>query len=220
MKKVIYLILFTALFSCGNKKVVQLPEINNAKITDVLDVSTVYMFYNKATDSIEFNRKNMISTTNWLVNVDKRLTLKQMLPHLQYLQDKRHGEGMHKNENAKNYFTCHDKSVNNLGFLEFTDILYYSENDLSKFLTSGDKNILQVYFKNIDDISILRLDKNEKIVYDSFLDFTENLSLYQNYQVHLGFDKNISFQDYITIKSNLSKMDTENLTLSNQEFIY
>ena len=220
MKKVIYLILFTALFSCGNKKVVQLPEINNAKITDVLDVSTVYMFYNKATDSIEFNRKNMISTTNWLVNVDKRLTLKQMLPHLQYLQDKRHGEGMHKNENAKNYFTCHDKSVNNLGFLEFTDILYYSENDLSKFLTSGDKNILQVYFKNIDDISILRLDKNKKIVYDSFLDFTENLSLYQNYQVHLGFDKNISFQDYITIKSNLSKMDTENLTLSNQEFIY
>ena len=45
------------------------------------------MFYTKDTGDIEFNRRNMISTTNWLVNIDKRLTLKQILPHLKYLQD-------------------------------------------------------------------------------------------------------------------------------------
>ncbi len=61
----------------------------NEEITEVIDVSPVYLFFDEVTDSVEFNRRNMISSTNWLVNIDKRLTLKQVLPHLQYLQEKR-----------------------------------------------------------------------------------------------------------------------------------
>ena len=101
----ILLLLLIFTFSCAEREL-QLPVTTTNEITEVLDVSPIYMFYDVETGEADFNRNNMISTTNWLVNIDKRLTLKQILPHLQYLQEKRRGDGIHKNENAKNYFTC------------------------------------------------------------------------------------------------------------------
>ena len=88
MKKLIYLLLITAFLNCSNERVLQLPEIENAEVTEVLDVSPAYIFYDETQpDSTLFNRKNLIGTTNWLVNVDKRLTLRQAIPHIQYLQN-------------------------------------------------------------------------------------------------------------------------------------
>ena len=58
------------LFSCGNEKVLQLPELDHSDITEILDVSPAYLFYDETKpDSIELNRKNLIGSTNWLVNV-------------------------------------------------------------------------------------------------------------------------------------------------------
>ncbi|MBO6880616.1 hypothetical protein [Winogradskyella sp.] len=132
MKRYIYLLFILFLLNCDNERIVQLPEIENAKITEVKDVSPAYIFYDETQpDSTLFNRKNLIGTTNWLVNVDKRLTLKQAIPHIQYLQDKRKKASMHKNEDAKNYFTCNDTSMGSLGFVEFTDVNYiFSKNNI------------------------------------------------------------------------------------------
>lgn len=121
MKQIILLIIVCIVFSFGNEKTIQLPEIEHNEINDV---SAAYLFYDEAQkDSVLLNRKNLISTTNWVVNVDKRLTLKQAIPNTKFLQEKNKNAG-HKNENAKNYFTCHDINNNNLGFVEFTDVVY------------------------------------------------------------------------------------------------
>ncbi len=102
MKNAYLLILFLATFSSCNKKIVLLPEIQTASITEIIDVSPAYLFYDETQpDSVELNRKNLISTTNWLVNVDKRLTLKQAIPHIKFLQEKKRNSKMHKNESAK-----------------------------------------------------------------------------------------------------------------------
>ena len=128
MKRWFVLVIGLVVLSCNNERVIQLPEIENAEITEVIDVSPAYIFYDETQpDSTLFNRKNLIGTTNWLVNVDKRLTLEQAIPHIQYLQNKRKKASMHKNENAKNYFTCNDTSIKNLGFVEFTDIKYLNK---------------------------------------------------------------------------------------------
>ena len=39
-------------------------------------------------------------------------------------------------------------------------------------------------------------------------------------QLILNFDKALSFQEYITIKSKLSTIDNANITINNNEFIY
>lgn len=51
--------------------------MENASVTEVLDVSPAYVFYDETQpDSVFLNRKNLIISTNWLVNIYKRCMLK------------------------------------------------------------------------------------------------------------------------------------------------
>ena len=224
MKKLVLSIVPIIIFSCGKEKTVQLPEIQNAEITEVTDVSPVYMFYDVETDSIEFNRKNMISTTNWLVNIDKRLTLKQVLPHLQYLQEKRHGNSMHKNDNARNYFTCNDTLRNNLGFIDFTDVDFtQTENGTIDF--SIDIQVLTTFIR-FEDLETIKIQSND--LEDIITGLNELKSVFKKYSLNsshqrtivLAFNHKLSFQDYITFKSLISSLNNEFISISNSEFIY
>lgn len=234
MRYIFFLIILSC-FSCNNERVLQLPEIENAEVTEVLDVSPAYIFYDDTQpDSTLLNRKNLISTTNWLVNVDKRLSLRQAMPHIKFLQDKKRNAEVHKNENAKNYFTCNDTSIGNLGFLEFTDVYYdLSEIDkegtdflvsptaeLDDQLSSNDK-FLKITF-NIDNANKATL-KNEILsilkLKETSHELDESLAL-KGFMFILYFDKQLTFQDYISIKSQLLEFNLETVQFSNEEFIY
>lgn len=206
-------------FSCGNEKVLQLPEIKNADITEVLDVSPAYIFYDETKqDSVELNRKNLIISTNWLVNVDKRLTLKQALPSIIKLQEKKRNATVHKNEKARNYYTCNDTSIKNLGFIDFTDVVYINENigfevDSTKYL--------QVLVFNLNEIKLItsenkliecNFDQLSKLITNEF-NSSNNLE-----KVYFGFSNKLSFQDYISIKSFFAA--TKNIEISKNELIF
>ena len=199
----------------------QLPEVDKTDIHDVLDVSPVYIFYDETQpDSTLLNRKNVISTTNWLVNVDKRLTLRQVVPHLQYLQEKRQKASMHKNDAAKNYFTCNDKSINSLGFLEFTGVKYNLEGSKEVDLNT---DINHIMFFNKDDINIITSD--HVIIEANITNFLEELKKIgakkNNVRTFfLGFKKSLSFQDYVTIKSMIKNFSTVHLIIDKVEFIF
>ncbi|WP_353780213.1 hypothetical protein [Winogradskyella sp. 3972H.M.0a.05] len=210
------ILFFIILCSCGNERTVQLPEVETSNIHEVLDVSPIYIFYDETQpDSTLFNRKNMISTTNWLVNVDKRLSLKQVVPHLQYLQDKRNKDSMHKNEDAKNYFTCNDTGIGNLGFLEFTDVSYNFkgravDNSIQhNYLLVFNKNKINITYSN----SVIETDIN------NFLNELKNIELSEN-MLHLFFKESLSFQDYIEIKSKINNFNTDDLIIDKYEIIF
>jgi len=237
MKKLGYLLLFLWLLNCGNERVLQLPEIENAEITEVLDVSPAYIFYDETQpDSSLLNRKNLIGTTNWLVNVDRRLSLKQAIPHIQYLQNKRKKASMHKNEAAKNYFTCNDTSIGSLGFVEFTGLDYKEvnmTNDSLNFqildpssehytnsILAGAYIKLSVVFDNNKNIEY----KNKNVTLSEYLSkipHAQNNQIYaEGFSLDLYFDKSLTFQDYILIKSELSKIKRQDIIVSPIEFIY
>lgn len=230
MRNTFILFILVFIFSCGEKKVVKLPEISHSDITELQDVSAAYLFYNETQpDSVELNRKNLISTTNWLINIDKRLTLKQVIPHIKFLQDKK-ANGTHKNENAKNYFTCHDTNRNSLGFVEFTDIDYQNDiYDLYKrkdITASKNKHEAIAHIFNLDSINIHYPD-HEYINTGSTIYSNKNNLLIDlpkikdsaNVVLYLSFKSNCTFQDYISIKSELSQLNIENILISNHEFI-
>ena len=230
-----YLIILIGCFSCNNERVLQLPEIEHAEVTEVLDVSPAYIFYDETQpDSAFLNRKNLISTTNWLVNVDKRLILKQAMPHIIFLQDKRRNAELHKNEEAQNYYTCNDTAIRNLGFIEFTNVNYeiisikkdaiskhnrrrnlldnilISENTIAPsyiIIDTQNKANAESQFKKIlaSRRGSIPLDKNIKIT---------RLSL------DIYFDSNLSFQDYVSIKSKLLAFGSEKIIFETNEFIY
>ena len=236
MKRIVLILLTAFSFSCAEREL-QLPVTTANDITEILDVSPIYMFYDEATDSVDFNRKNMISTTNWLVNIDKRLTLKQILPHLQYLQEKRRGDGMHKNENAKNYFTCFNEDTKNLSFIEFTDLSFETidqnkilmSNDLSD--NGSDLNVLKK-FKTLEDPLQVKFDRviiesNDKILqnnsifsFSEFIQFNLNYSLKNYSALFLVINSELNFQDYIKIKSLIKEIESDKLKVSDYEVIY
>jgi hypothetical protein len=221
--KYVYLLVSTfVLLSCGNERVLQLPEIENATITEVTDVSHAYLFYDETQpDSLELNRKNLISTTNWLVNVDKRLTLGQAIPKIKFLQDKKRNAKMHKNEAAKNYFTCSDTSIKNLGFLEFTDVVYLGSDE--EVTLEFNVEHYELFAVSSNEIQITKPDNQ-----NTFTDIENVLEVLKKELennkkrclLSLTLPKALSFQDYISIKSDVSKLKSDLITIDNNEFIY
>lgn len=228
MKSFLSCFLVLCLLSCGKKKIVQLPAIKHADVTKINDVSAAYLFYDESKpDSIELNRNNLISTTNWLVNVDKRLTLKQAIPKIKFLQNKKRNAQMHKNENAKNYFTCNDTSIKNLGFIEFTNVVYH-EKDSKAFLNKNNTNVEQLINLKINTpdstlVSFISNDtsythtSNQK---ELLKHIQKNLTDQGNAIIILELNETLSFQDYITYKSLLSQIDSKNVTIASDEFVF
>ncbi len=222
MKKIpLSLFLLLTCLYCSNEKVIHLPEVNHARIHEITDVSPAYLFYNQSfPDSLELNRKNLISTTNWLVNVDKRLSLKQVVPKLKFIQDKKESSS-HKKEGVKNYFTCNNTSTKNLGFIDFTSITYYMEaNTLynkppyKHIVFNNLKNITITPYKNSTGFINTSLDS---LLYEvSLLLKKENTPI----KVVLKFNQNLNFQDYISIKSTLENLKHKNLEIVKDEFIF
>jgi hypothetical protein len=71
-------------------------------------ISPIYIFLEQRKDTLaEVNRKNSIISTNWILNVDKRLPLRLVIPEIMKLQQKKREEA-HKNENAENYYSYAD----------------------------------------------------------------------------------------------------------------
>jgi len=225
-----YIILLTfLLLSCGKDKSVLLPEIEHAKITEILDVSPAYIFYNEAQpDSVELNRKNLIGTTNWLINVDRRLTLEQAIPKIKFLQNKKRNAELHKNENAKNYYTCNDTSIKNLGFIEFTDVVYQdtSLRDFFKFKERSEKMSVALNVISMNNFS-LESSYNEHStteIYSNIEDvinkIKELFKTEQDFKLYLLFHSELSFQEYITIKSRIQSVEAERILIDTNEFIY
>lgn len=225
MKHISTLIILLFIISCRKDKVVQLPEINHSDISEIQDVSAAYLFYDESnSEGLEINRKNLISSTNWLLNVDKRLTLNQVIPQVKFLQEKKQNSE-HKKEGTKNYFSCNDLSEKNLGFIEFTDVIYEEYrivNILADQIISNDKKSLVVHITALDDIKISLLLDNPHIAHTNIHNILEDIFSITNgqeYTLTLSFNENLSFQEYIHVKSTLLQQRQNNISISKTEFI-
>ena len=89
--KCLSLICLFLLLSCGKKEDVLLPKSNVTIVKDVEDLSPIYIFFKtEGKDTIaDVNRKSSIISTNWILNIDKRLPLKVVIPQVIKMQEKK-----------------------------------------------------------------------------------------------------------------------------------
>lgn len=208
MNRFILYLFFLLMVACNNKRNVQLPEIESSEITKVYDISPGYIFYDETKpDSVELNRRNLISTTNWLINVDKRLKLSQAIPKITYIQNKKRNAKMHKNEAAKNYYTCNNKSIKSLGFIDFTDV-YYHEESVDDYAKNQNLKTYQI----VDFYA-------DSVVFNGKSIDIKHLKQPDSVKVFTRFDKTMRFQDYIKHKEQLIKLDSTQVIIDNDEFI-
>ncbi|KIO52511.1 hypothetical protein [Flavobacterium hibernum] len=186
------LILAFLLFSCEEKKDVLLPKSNVTIVKDVQDHSPIYIFFKTVgKDTIaDVNRKNSIISTNWILNVDKRLPLKLVIPEVMKLQKKKRDDSAHKNENAENYYSYADSIGKNMAFLPFTKVYYKMEIA---------NNRSQLYFKKNGMIKY-----SGRKTYDfpksNLKPFLDSLVINPKAQITFSYDKNMHFEDYIQCK--------------------
>lgn len=210
MKYFTLIVLFT-LFSCANKEDILLPKANTSIVKNVDDLSPIYIFFRtKGKDTLaEVNRKNSIISTNWILNIDKRLPLRLGIPEVMKLQQKKREEKAHKNEKAENYYSYADTIGKNLAFIPFTNVYYKLEKP---------KSGVVVFFT-----------KNNEVLVDDIVVRQEELQAYLNKlpsntlnQYVFCFDKNLNFGSYILNKIfiNSIKLPYSEFNIKQEEFIY
>lgn len=184
MRKIVFLGFMFVFLSCQDKEVL-LSQANETIVSDVKDHSPIYFFFKiEENDTlVEVNRKNSISSTNWLFNIDKRLPLRKVILEIKKLQTKKEGS-MHKSETSENYFTYTDTVKKTMAFLPFTKVKYKLE-------------------KPDFDVVYFYLDRNDLVHFNEEVFSKNELQTYLDKQttptsrLFFAYDKGMSFGKYI-----------------------
>lgn len=199
------------LFSCGNQEDILLPKSNVTLVSDVKDHSPIYIFFRtKGKDTLaEVNRKNSIITTNWILNIDKRLPLRLVIPEVMKLQEKKRNEVAHKNELAENYYSYADSIGKNMAFLPFTKVYYKMEKP---------KFGIIVFFDKTNTISV----NNVAVKKEELQNYLDNLPSDKPNKFVFCFAKDLSYGSYIQDKIFIQSLNFpfSSLNLTNEEFIF
>ena len=204
MKKILVLLLAFTLFSCNEKEVL-LPEVDTTIVEKVENLSPIYIFLEvNGKDTIaELNRKNAISSTNFIFNIDKRLPLKLVLPEVIKAVAKKEASA-HKDSTSQNYYSYSDIKKKQLAFVPFTKMNYKLEKP---------KSGINIYFsKAIIIIDSVEFEK------EKFENYLENLSVEDLYKCNFCFDKNDSYENYIKNLVFIKSLDIKRI--HTEEYIY
>jgi biopolymer transport protein ExbD len=185
MKKILLFIVAIVLISCEGKKEIELPKADKTIVADVQEHSPIYIFFKvNGKDTIaDVNRKNSISSTNWIFNIDKRLPLRLVVPELMKLQAKKEGS-MHKNEASENYFSYANDVKKTMAFLPFTKV---------KYVLGKPKSGVEIYFTKDSKVLV-----NKTVVEKSDLEnYLENLKSAKPLKYNFCFDDEASYDTFI-----------------------
>ena len=184
MKRIVILISLLSLFSCEDKPVL-LPQVDHTIIAKIEDHSPIYMFFKtEGKDTlVDVNRRNSISSTNWVFNIDKRLPLLIVVPELIKLQAKKEGSA-HKSAASENYFSYSDSIQKQLAFIPFTKL---------NFTLEQPKYGVNIYFAKNSTVFVnaIEVEKEDLKTYLSQLPSDKPLKF--NY----CFDQNSSYGNFV-----------------------
>lgn len=207
MMKYFTLIILCMLFSCGNKEDILLPKAASTIVKDVNDLSPIYIFFrvNGKDTLAEVNRKNSIISTNWILNIDKRLPLRLVIPEVMKLQRKKREEKAHKNEKAENYYSYADTIGKNLAFIPFTNVFYKMGKPIGTVIYFNKKNEITVNNNGIkkEDLKNYLLELKGK-----------------SKEVSFCFDKEMSYGGYIQNKIFIESLIPSKANAVENEFVF
>lgn len=225
MKKLIPILFILTLFGCS-KKEVKIPTLAEKGIQEVFNHSQVWFFFDvKDNDTIaNLNRKNTISTTHWIYNIDKRLPLKTFIPTIITLQDK-HKNSIHSEEGMHDYFSYSDTISKKLSFIAFDSVVFKSNAITSRdYLTKHAKT-----YENYTNISLIftelkvwinDMPVEKKDFKSTLLNIIKNSASEKQKMLHLNFTENISYQGYLYYKTLINSIVDTTLKTNTIEFIF
>lgn len=178
------------IISCTPKNV-QLPKVDDAPITHVIDHSAVYIFFDEKNNHSQLNRNNLITSTHWIFHIDRRNSFKEVAQHIDFMQTKKENPmNPHNNPNSQNYFSVADTISQKLGFINFTKTRFSA---FSSVQIDDNPEVIPIFVENEN----FRIQGEKILLSELFLD--------ENKTYLWVFDNEISFQDFIRIYTHLLK---------------
>ena len=167
MKITTYSLFFISILfiSCADQSL-KLPLSDFKGIQDTLyDNSQIWVFDQEG--MAELNWSNRIGTTDWLINIDRNLDLKEVLPVLDKIQQKRSAKAMHKREDASNYLTFANPKFQAIQILPIQGIAFAGTCQFPNTFVFNTANIRYQNDKKID--SLWQLEFYEKDSYQELI---------------------------------------------------
>lgn len=225
MKKIIFVLSLLLFVSC-QKKEIKIPTLAVKGIQEVFDHSQVWIFFeNRKNDTIAvINRKNTISSTHWIYNIDKRLPLKTFITTITELQNK-HANSIHSKKGMHDYFSYSDTISKKLSFIAFDLVQFKTDSLLSKFEIKQENTI----YKNFNNINLTFnpsycLINDTKVSFEEFkttlIEFVEFTSEGKKTMLHLNFNENLTYQNYLFYKTMLIALSSPSIQLNQIEYIF
>jgi hypothetical protein len=225
MKKIFLFIIPVLILGCA-KEELKIPTLAVSGIQELHDHSQVWMFFKvKNNDTIaKVNRKNTIISTHWIYNIDKRLPIRTIVHTLIKLKEK-HSNSMHSKEGTHNYFSYSDTISKKLSFFEFDATVFKTDSLLSKHYIKEHSDI----YKNYNNIN-LTFNPNNTWINDAKMESGELISTLTDFinfssegnqaMLHLSFNQNLLYQDYLYYKTMINNLSSSSILINNLEFIF
>ena len=216
--RVLIIVVFITL-SCQQKSV-QLPTLDVVGIQDTIyNNSKIWIFYNlHGNDTIaELNRNNSVANTHWIFNIDKRLSLKQVIPLIQQLQAKKEKPSMHDNgEISHSYYSYVDTVSNKLSLILFDSIEYVNKKSINRDSILKRDPFKHLFIEcNTTDFFVNNVFVEKEKINDFITKQLDTSFL----KINLSFDKNLSYQNYIHLKGLLQNIKNDSIIISKREYI-
>ena len=190
------------LFQCSDKEVL-LPVIAEGGIAQTENHSSIWIFYDpdgKDSKAV-LNKNNKLINTNWIFNIDRRLSMTDVIPLLQNMQADRNKDSMHKKEGMINFFSYADSKNERISLVNYPEISFVplnamassnkAEMDSTRCLipVRVHEDHLQVNGKSYDK------DEVGKALHDTKLCEEGKRAIFR-----LMYDEELSFQSYLETK--------------------
>ena len=226
MRRQFITLLISILFISCIREEVKLPQIAMEGETEIQNHSEVWMFYkeNETGSPLKLNKNNIISTTHWLYNIDKRLPLKYIIPELQQLRYK-HGNSMHSEEGMLNYLSFSNTQTKQLTYISFDHLIYKTDSLQSKFFIKQHADD----YRNYNNIH-LTINPNNTWINDAKMEDEELPSTLPEFiefsaegrqtLLHLNFNQNLSYQEYMSYQAYLNSLASAAIRINPLEFVF
>jgi hypothetical protein len=223
-----FVALVFCLFACQEQKV-NLPQFDQTFISEIVDHSAIYFFYeseNKDNNFLRINDHNRIGTTNWVFHIDKNLALKEVIPALNGFQEKRKNAEMHKKEGYEHYFSYSDSIKKAIAFCKFTVTNYAYNNYFSSLYVKENA----AYHQDFELITVNFASESTVYINGELIDLPEVKSYileYLDFQnstnkalLYLNFEQKCSFGFYLKQYLAMQSLISENRLIASTQFIY
>jgi hypothetical protein len=210
----ISLLAISLLTSC-HKKEVLLPQVPISGETDIQNHSEVWVFYNEKGEDTKaiVNKNNLITSTNWILNIDRRLKLYDVIPVFQMIHAKRAKKTMHSVEGMTDYISYSNTKDKNISVFPISD---------KKYLMLSWEEILQLNQTKLCENELIFYTNRVKVngqMYSGISWEREIDKFKKNTCIQLLFESNMTYQQYVKYRLELHELLPEGVLVQKTEYI-